>query len=198
MLKMRNAARAEINRYYNAVEMDFDERERIPLKNIRRAVSGGNAVFHLFYDDKSNIVLGYAFCLTKSVYGYVLLKYFDILPWYRERGVGVEAMRLLHKQYADRQGILAELAVFDDSDSGDYLRKLKRFFARFGYREVPCDYRIGGADAALTVKPIQGTAELAPIAPRLLADLYSRCLSAAQMRNMLSFRSGGSDSEQKG
>ena len=198
MLKMRDAARTEISRYYSALEMDFDERELISRQSILRAVARGNAAFHLFYDDESGIVLGYAFCLTKSVYGYVLLKYFDILPWYRERGVGVEAMRLLHKQYADRQGILAELTAFDDSDNSDYLRKLKRFFARFGYQEVPCEYRIGGADVLLTAKPIKGTAELEPIARRLLTDLYSRCLTGAQMRNMLSFRAGRPDTEQKG
>ena len=198
MLKMRDGSRAELNRYYSSLEMDFDERELIPRQNLLRALSQGKAAFHMFYDDETNIELGYALCLTKSVYGYVLLKYFDILPWYRERGVGVEAMRLLHKHYADRQGILAELTVFDDGDSGDYLRKLKRFFARFGYVEVPCDYRIGGAEVYLTAKPIKGTAELRPIAPRLLADLYSRCLTAAQMQKMLSFRARRPDSEQKG
>ena len=87
--------------------------------------------------------------------------------------------------YAEKQGILAELTVFDDNEGEDYLRKLKRFFARFGYQEVPCDFSIGGAKVILTAKPICGTAEIAPVARRILADFYSRCLKPAEMEKMI-------------
>ena len=87
---------------------------------------------------------------------------------------------------AEKQGILAELTVFDDEE-GETLRKLRRFFTRFGYQDVDCALRIGGAPVDLMVKPIRGTAEIAPIAPRVLADLYSRCLRPAGIERMLSF-----------
>ena len=96
-------------------------------------------------------------------------------------------MRLLHKRYADRQGILAELTAFDDSEDDSYLRKLERFFRRFGYVKVPCSYRLGGADVTLSVKPVCGTAEIAPVARRMLLDFYSRCLRPNQMEGMLRF-----------
>ena len=117
----------------------------------------------------------------------MLLKYFGIFSWYQGHGLGVEAMRLLHKRYADRQGILAELTVFDDNEGGDYMRKLKRFFARFGYEEVSCGYRLGGAEVFLTAKPIRGTAEIAPVAKRIVMDFYSRFLRPSQLDKMLVF-----------
>ena len=131
---------------------------------------------------------GYALCGIRNVYGYVLLKYFGIFSWYQGQGHGVEAMRLLHKRYADRQGILAELTVFDDSEDGEYLRKLRRFFRRFGYEEVPCSYRLGGAEVLLTAKPVRGTAEIRPVARRILTDFYSRCLSPAKFKAMIVFK----------
>lgn len=187
MLKIREATAAEIGRYYSAMQMDFDERELLPRSAIRAAVRRGEQEFLLFCDEETGLTEGYALCCIKSVYGYVLLKYFGIFPWYQGRGVGIEAMRLLHRRYADRQGILAELTVFEDAGDGDYLRKLKRFFSRFGYEKVPFSYRLGGTEVYLTAKPVRGTAEIAPVARRLILDFYSRCLRPAQLEKMITF-----------
>ena len=35
---------------------------------------------------------GYALLLTKSLYGYVDLKYMAVMPWFRGRGLGVQLM----------------------------------------------------------------------------------------------------------
>ena len=188
MLKIREANAAEINRYYNALKIDFDARELLPLLSIQKAVRRGDQEFLLFYDEETGMTEGYALCGIKNVYGYVMLKYFGIFSWYQGHGVGIEAMRLLHKRYADRQGILAELTVFQDSEDGEYMRKLRRFFARFGYEEVPCAYRLGGAEVTLTAKPIRGTAEIAPVARRILMDFYSRCLRPSRLESMLVFK----------
>ena len=187
MLKLRQATAAELGRYYNALKIDFDQRELLSLPAIRKAIRRGEQEFLLFYDEQTGIPMGYALCGIRSVYGYVLLTYFGVFSWFQGKGIGVEAMRLLHKRYADRQGILAELTVFDNDDNGEYLRRLRRFFARFGYEEVPCKYRLGGAEVTLTAKPIRGTAEIAPIAGRILADFYSRCLRPTQMEKMFVF-----------
>lgn len=68
------------------------------------------------YDEESSLEVAYALVLTKNLYGYVLLKYMAVLPWYRGKGVGIAAMRLINKRYADRQGIIAELTSFEDED----------------------------------------------------------------------------------
>lgn len=185
MLTIREIGASDVSRWYSALQSDFDAKELLPRRAIRKAIRSGAQEFLLFVDEETGIPQGYALCAIKNVYGYVLLKYFGIFSWFQGKGVGIEAMRLLHKRYADRQGILAELTVFDNSDNGEYLKKLQRFFRRFGYQDVPFSYRIGGAKVFLTAKPIRGTAEIAKIAPRILTDFYSRCLRPSEMTAML-------------
>ncbi len=185
VLRIQEVPTGEIAHWYPALQTDFDERELLSRRAIQKAVKRGEQEFLLFVDEYTGIPQGYALCCIRNVYGYVLLKYFGILSWFRGKGVGVEAMRLLNRRYAEKQGILAELTVFDDDENGEYLRKLKRFFTRFGYEEVPCNIRIGGAKVILTAKPLKGTAEIAPVARRILADFYSRCLRPAEMEKML-------------
>ena len=187
MLAIREGGHQDLERLYSAMEIDFDRRELLPKLAIHRAMLRGEQELLVFYDDESKISLGYALVMNKSVYGYVLLKYFGILPWFRDQGLGVQAMRLINRRYADRQGILAELTVFGD-EQGDYLRKLRKFFSRFGYEPVESDYRLGGAEVELMVKPLRGTAEIAPVAHRMIGDFYSRCLRPAALEKMVDVR----------
>ena len=187
MLNIRKGGHRDLERVYSLIDLDFDKKELIPKMSIHKAMMEGAMELVLLYDDESNMDLGYALVCCKGLYGYVLLKYFGILPWYRDKGLGVEAMRLVNKRYADRQGVVAELTTFDD-EGGEYLMKLRRFFARFGYVEVKSDYRLGGAEVQLIVKPIKGTAEISPVSHRIIRDFYSRCLSAAAMARMIDIR----------
>lgn len=184
MIGIRKGGHKDLERYYAAMEMDFDSEELLPKLAIHKGLMNGSMELLVFTEDESNIEIGYALAFIKSLYGYVLLKYFAILPWYREHGVGVETMRLINKRYADRQGILAELTEFDDPEV-DHLKKLFKFFARFGYVDVPCDYTIGGTRANLMVKPIKGTAEIERVAHRIVRDMYSRVLSTGAMLDMI-------------
>lgn len=109
MISMRKGGHKDLERYYSAMEMDFDSDELLPKLAIHKGMLNGSMELLVFTEDESNIELGYALVFVKSLYGYVLLKYYGILPWYREHGVGVETMRMINKRYADRQGILAEL-----------------------------------------------------------------------------------------
>ena len=58
---------------------------------------------------------------------------------------------------------------------------------RFGYVEVPFSYRLGSMEVTLTAKPVCGTAEIAPVARRMILDYYSLCLRPSQMEGMLHF-----------
>ena len=187
MLIVKKGGHRDLERYYSLFEIDFDKKELLPKLSIHRALSRGDQELLLFLDEESQLVLAYALVGTRSLYGYVLLKDFGVLPWYRGHGIGVEAMRLINRRYADRQGILAELTVFEDKEDG-YRRKLRRFFARFGYVDVACDYRLGGAQADLMVKPLQSSAEIAPVAHRILQDFYGRWLSPASVSRMIDIR----------
>ena len=187
MLKLRKAGHVELERYYSAMEIDYDARELLGKWSIHRAMSAGDQELLLFSDAETGLDVGYALVMCRGLYGYVLLKYFAILPWYRGKGLGIEAMRLLNKRYADRQGLLAELTAFDDAD-GSYLRKLRKFFARFGYVQIDSDYRIGGAPVTLMVKALKGPWDIAPIVPRLIRDFYSRCLRFSAYERMIDVR----------
>ena len=76
MLSVREATITELGRWYSALETDFDERELLPLAAVRRAVKRGEQEFLLFEDEETGIPEGYALVCIRSVYGYVLLKYF--------------------------------------------------------------------------------------------------------------------------
>ncbi len=187
MLTIRKGGHMDLERYYSLMELDFDKKELLSKAAIHRAMLSGAMELLLLKEENEPTDTAYALVCCKGLYGYVLLKYFAVMPWCRDRGQGVEAMRALNKRYADRQGILAELTAFEDED-GAYLRRLKKFFARFGYVQVPCDYRLGGAEVFLMVKPLKGTWEIAPVAHRIIRDFYSRCLSPGAMVKMVDIR----------
>ena len=187
MLKLKIGGHRELDRFYIALQNDFDEKELISRLSIHKAMLKGDMEFCIFYDDESFMEEAYALVVKNGVYGYVLLKYFGVLPFYRGHGVGVNAMRLLNKHYADRQGILAEITVFDDEED-QTLNKLRRFFARFGYVKLKSDYRISGSDVELMVKPIKGSEEIDKVAHRMINDFYRRLLSAAAMSRMIDIK----------
>lgn len=130
---------------------------------------------------------GYAVVLTKNLYGYVDLKYMGVMPWFRGKGLGIQLMRELNRRYADAQGVLAEISEFEDPDP-DRLRKLRKFFTRFGYEEIKSDYKIAGVRTNLYVKPMKGGADLAPIAHRILPDFYTRFMPASAVWRMLDIK----------
>ena len=187
MLTVRKGGHRDLERYYSLLEIDYDKKELLPKLAIHRAISRGDQEFLLFADEESKLDVAYALVNVRSLYGYVLLKYFGVIPWYRGHNLGVESMRLINRRYADKQGILAELTVFDKEDK-DTLRKLRRFFERFGFEHVSCDYRLGGAPVTLMVKPMKGTAEIGPVAHRLIRDFYTRILSPLGVEKMVDIR----------
>lgn len=186
-MKIRKGGHRDLERVYSLMELDFDKRELLGKLSIHRALSNGSQELLVFTDENTGMDAAYALVFCKGIYGYVLLKYFGVMPWFRGKGVGVEAMRLINKRYAEKQGILAELTAFDDED-GSYLKKLKKFFARFGYVDVDSDYRLGGAPVQLMVKPIRGPWELSAVAHRIIPDFYSRCINAFAMEKLVDIR----------
>lgn len=187
MLSIRKCGHKELERYYQLFEMDFDSEEILPKIAVHKALMNGSFELIAVYDEETKMDLAFALVGCKSLYGYVLLKYLSVMPWCRDQGIGIEAMRLINKRYADRQGIIAELTEYSEDDPARR-RKLTKFFARFGYVEVESDYHIGGGDVKVMVKPIKGTAELEPVLHRVIPDFYSRFLSPFTMERMVKIR----------
>lgn len=187
MLNIRKCGHKDLERYYGLLEMDFAKEEIISKLSLHRALMNGSAELLVVYDEESALEVAYALVLTKNLYGYVLLKYMAVLPWYRGKGVGIAAMRLINKRYADRQGIIAELTSFEDED-GSMLKSLRKFFSRFGFVRIDSDYRIGGSPVELMVKPIKGTYEIEPVEHRIIRDFYNRVLNPFTMDKMIDIR----------
>lgn len=187
MLSIRKCGHKELERYYQLFEMDFDSQEILPKIAVHKALMNGSFELIAVYDEETKMDLAFALVGCKSLYGYVLLKYLSVMPWCRDQGIGIEAMRLINKRYADRQGILAELTEYPE-DEPQRRRKLQRFLARFGYVEAESDYRIGGGNALVMVKPIRGSAELAPVLHRVISDFYSRFLSPFAMKKLVDIK----------
>ncbi len=187
MLTLRKGGHVDLEHWYSAMEIDFDRKELLDKWSIHKALSAGDQELLVFTEDESGVDFGYALVMCRGLYGYVLLKYLAVFPWYRGKGLGLEAMRMLNRRYADKQGILAELTVFGDED-GSTLRKLRKFFSRFGYQALESDYRIGGSEVELMVKPIRGSADLRPVVHRMIRDFYSRCLRPSAYDRMIDVR----------
>lgn len=191
MLTLRKGGHRDLERYYGLMEVDFDSEELIGKLAIHRAISKGEMELLIAYDDETKLEGAYALTVCRGLYGYVLLKYMAVFPWYRGRGLGVETMRLIHKRYADKQGVIAELTEFDDPEP-EHLKKLYRFFGRFGYEEIASDYRISGTTAHVFVKPIRGEGEdITPVYHRVIADFYNRVLTPAAMARMIDLKPAG-------
>ena len=187
MLSLMKVGHRDLERYYPLMETDFDSEEMLSRLAIHKGMLNGSIELLVLRDTDSLMDAGYALMLTKNLYGYVDLKYMAVMPWFRGRGLGIQLMRELNKHYADTQGIIAELTEFPDPDP-DRLRKLRKFFNRFGYEEIPSDYTIRGVKANLLVKPIKGSADIAPIAHRILPDFYSRFLSSNSLWGMMEIK----------
>ena len=54
--------------------------------------------------------------------------------------------------------------------------------------QVESDYRLGGAPVTLMVKPLRGPWDVAPIAPRMIRDFYTRCLRFGAYERMIDIR----------
>lgn len=187
MLMLRKGGHRDLEHYYGLMEIDFDSEELLGKLALHRAISRGDAELLIAYDEESSLEVAYALCCCRSLYGYVLLKYMAVFPWYRGKGLGIQTMRLINKRYAEKQGIIAELTEFDDPEP-DHLKKLFRFFSRFGYSEIASDYRISGTTAHVFVKPIAGKEDITPVYHRVLADYYTRILTPADMSRMIDLK----------
>ena len=164
-----------MSRYYPLIEMDFDKKELVSKMTLKRAVANGSAELLVAYDDETKIDLAYALVFVKSMYKYVLLKYFGVFPWYRESGVGSDALRLVIQRYAESSGIIAEIPIFEDNDE-QQINSIKKIFTRFGFEKTVCDEKIGGAPGELLVKQIKASGDVSKVIHRVLNDFYSRIL----------------------
>lgn len=187
MLKLRKAGHRELEKYYSLLEIDYDKGELIPRLALHKAIMNGIAEFDLITDENSGLDVAYAVVFVKGVYGYDLIKYMGVMPWYRGQGIGLETMRMLNRRFADKQGLIAELPEFD-YEYEERTRRLMRFFGRFGYNEAETDYKMSGRKVHLFVKPLKSDCDIAPISHRIVRDFYTGVLAPVTMKKMIDIK----------
>ena len=71
MLKLRKGGHVELERFYSAMEIDYDARELLGKWSIHRAMSAGDQELLLFSDAGTGLDVGYALVMCRGLYGYV-------------------------------------------------------------------------------------------------------------------------------
>ena len=139
MLILQKAGHRDLERYYPLFETDFDSEELLGKLAVHRGMMNGSVDFLTLHDEESGMDAGYALVLTKNLYGYVDLKYFAVMPWFRGRGFGIQLMREINRRYADSQGSIAGVrdnlyvkTLKSDADLTPVIhRVLPDFYTRF-------------------------------------------------------------------
>ena len=94
MLTLRKGGHRDLERYYGLMEVDFDSEELIGKLAIHRAISKGEMELLIAYDDETKLEGAYALVICRGLYGYVLLKYMAVFPWYRGKAARSQQMLL--------------------------------------------------------------------------------------------------------
>lgn len=171
-LEQVTGARA-LHRIYRCLCRDFHTYECIPEPLLFLAVARGRQVCFSIRDEKGQ-EYGYTFCCVRSLYGYILINYLAVHPEYRGQGVGGAALELLVQRFSQYQGLLLELT--ESPGEEEKLEARRRLYQRHGFVDVPCDYRLAGVSCQLMCRPLQGTANLAPVVHRILPEIYSHTI----------------------
>ena len=118
MLKLKKAGYREMHQYYAIMQEDFSKDELVPEIVFQKALLQHTADLVLVVDDTIKNTIAYALVCPKSLYGYGLLWFFAVLPWYRGRGLGTEAMKLINQKYGRLRGMVPSTTEMSASLEG--------------------------------------------------------------------------------
>ena len=60
MLEIRKGGHRDLERFYSAMEIDFDRKELLPKLSLHSAISKGEVELLIVYDEESKLELAYA------------------------------------------------------------------------------------------------------------------------------------------
>ena len=159
---------ADMKRIYPMMTFDFHDWERPLHLECQRAMTRGAEL--LLLKDAQNVECGYAFMLRSKLTGYVLLGWLGVYPHLRGHGTGGEFLRLIREYYEGWAGIVLEVTEYPELEKA---RKLHDFYARNGYTDVNCRYKLVGRDCALMYLPITGPADISPAVKSITRAMYA-------------------------
>jgi GNAT superfamily N-acetyltransferase len=127
----------EIYLYYLEI---FPEEERKPIKQIESGYKKG--YIKIIKIVNQNQLVGFMTLNRVKEKGYVILDYLAILPEYRNKQFGTEALKLLLKEERECKGIFVEIEKvgLGESEQENLIRqKRKAFYENVGFKELKFD-----------------------------------------------------------
>jgi GNAT superfamily N-acetyltransferase len=186
MLRLKKGDYKDMHRYYLAMQDDFDKAELLPEIVFHKALFQKQAELVLVYDDSIKVTIAYALVCPKSFYGYGFLWYFAVLPWYRGKGLGTEAMKLINQHYGRLRGMLLEITEEPDAETAN--RRIK-FYNNAGYRVVKCGpFRLNGINTKIMVRQAASLPDPGPVMHRILPEIYSHLISASTIEKIIDIK----------
>ncbi len=183
MLRLRKAGFKDMHEIYNMMKADFDEGEMVPEIVFQKALFQKDAELVLVADDTIKITIAYALVCPNSLYGYGLLWYFAVLPWYRGKGLGTEAIRLINQKYGRLRGMMLEVTETPDRETAN--RRIK-FYEKNGYRVVRTgECRLNGIPMRIMVRQGADMPDPGPYMHRILPEIYGHMFSQPMVDKLL-------------
>ena len=150
MLRLKRGSYKEMHQYYANMQQDFEKDELLPEIVFHKAIFQKQADLVLVQDDSIKVTIAYALVCPNSLYGYGLIWYFAVLPWYRGKGLGTEAIKLINRHYGKLRGLLLEVTEVPDTETAN--RRIK-FYNNLGYRVVKCGpFKLNGINTKIMVR----------------------------------------------
>jgi GNAT superfamily N-acetyltransferase len=183
MLRLKKAGIGEMHQYYAQMQQDFEKDELVPEIVFQKAVFLKQADLVLVVDDTIRVTIAYALVCPNSFYGYGLIWYFAVLPIYRGRGLGTEAVRLIDKKYGRLRGMMLEITDAPDRAAAD--RRVK-FYEKNGYKLVKTGaIKLNGIPMRIMVRQPAGSPDPGPYIHRILPEIYSHMFSESMVQKLL-------------
>lgn len=183
MLVLKKAKPKDVRNYYGLLRYEFRKPELVPHLNIQSAVRRDEMELLLISDDRVNVVVAYAFVSHRGMYGYPLINYFCVMPWYREGGYRENSLHLIIDRYRDKQGLLIELPEYEGGEVN--FDSTKEFYENFGFEEIPCRYYKNGVKTHILNCPLKSRKSAEGIIGRIIPEIYERSIgSAVLLRNI--------------
>lgn len=183
MLRLKKASFKDMHEIYTMMKQDFEEGEMAPEIVFQKALFQKQADLVLVVDDTIKITIAYALVCPNSLYGYGFIWYFAVLPWYREKGLGTEAMRLIDQKYGRLRGLMLEVTETPDKETAN--RRIK-FYEKNGYRVVKTGpIKLNGIPMRVMVRQSADKPDPGPVMHRILPEIYSHMFSQPMIDKLL-------------
>jgi len=186
MLRLKRGSYKEMHQYYANMQQDFEKDELLPEIVFHKAIFQKQADLVLVQDDSIKVTIAYALVCPNSLYGYGLIWYFAVLPWYRGKGLGTEAIKLINRHYGKLRGLLLEVTEVPDTETAN--RRIK-FYNNLGYRVVKCGpFKLNGINTKIMVRQSASMPDPGPAMHRILPEIYSHLVSDTTIEKIIDIK----------